>query len=85
MKLIAATAASTALLLPAVASARPADLRGPAPAAPKPAPVIVAGPSSDSGFDWRDAGVGAGAAGGLVIIAAGGFAAAYRFRARLAR
>jgi len=40
---------------------------------------------SDSGFDWGAAGVGAGAAGGLVLIAAGGFAGAYRFRTRLAR
>jgi hypothetical protein len=51
---------------------------------PPPAPRTTA-PTvqhSDSGFDWGSAGVGAGAAGGLVLIAAGGFAGAYRFRTR---
>jgi hypothetical protein len=46
---------------------------------------VVTVESSDSGFDWGAAGVGAGAAGGLVLIAAGGFGAAYRVRTRLAR
>jgi len=47
------------------------------------APVVsVQSSSSESGFDWGAAGVGAGAAGGLVLIAAGGFGVAYRARTR---
>jgi hypothetical protein len=81
MKLLAAGVASAALLFPASASARPADL---VPAAAHPAPVVTVAPS-DSGFDWIAAGVGAGATGGLVLIAAGGFVTAHRARTRLAR
>jgi hypothetical protein len=81
MKRLAVAATSAALLVPSVASAAPADFRGPSP---KPAPVIVAGPSH-SGFDWGDAGVGAGATAALVLIGVGGYAAAYRGRIRLAR
>jgi hypothetical protein len=80
MKLLVIGAASAALLVPATASARPADV---VPATALPAPVVSV-ESSDSGFDWSAAGVGAGAAGGLVLIAAGGFGAAYRVRARVA-
>jgi hypothetical protein len=81
MKLLAAGALSAALLVPAGASARIADA-GPAPA--RVASVVTVQPSSspDSGFDWGAAGVGAGAAGGLVLIAAGGFGVAYRARTR---
>jgi hypothetical protein len=81
MKLLATGIASVALLVPAGASARPADL---VPATARPAPVVAAAPS-DSGFDWAAAGVGAGATGGLALIAAGGFVAAHRVRIRLAR
>jgi len=81
MKVIAAGVASAALLVPTTASARPADV---VPPTARPAPVATV-EHSDSGFDWGAAGVGAGAAGGLVLIAAGGFAGAYRFRTRLAR
>ena len=80
MKLLVAGVASAALLVPAAASARPADV---VPATALPEPVVTV-ESSDSGFDWGAAGVGAGAAGGLVLIAAGGFGAAYRVRTRLA-
>jgi hypothetical protein len=80
MKLLAAGVLSAALLVPAGASARIADA-GPAPV--RVAPVVTVQPSSsDSGFDWAAAGVGAGAAGGLVLIAAGGFGVAYRARTR---
>jgi hypothetical protein len=80
MKLLAAGVASAALLVPAGASARVADA---GPTIPQHAPVVSVQPSSsNSGFDWGAAGVGAGAAGGLVLIAAGGFGAAYRARAR---
>jgi hypothetical protein len=81
MKLLAAGITSAALLVPAGASARPADV---VPAAARPVPVVSV-ESSDPGFDWGAAGIGAGAAGGLVLIAAGGFGAAYRVRTRLAR
>jgi hypothetical protein len=81
MKLLAAGVASAALLVPAGASARPADV---VPATARPVPAVSV-ESSDPGFDWGAAGVGAGAAGGLVLIAAGGFGAAYRVRTRLAR
>jgi hypothetical protein len=80
MKLLAAGVASAALLVPAGASARVADA---VPAASRPAPVVTVQSSpSSSGFDWGAAGVGAGAAGGLVLIAAGGFGVAYRARTR---
>jgi hypothetical protein len=83
MKRLIATAASAALLLPAAASARPADFHAPATTS-TPAQVAAGAPSGD-GFDWGDAGVGAGATGGLVLIAVGAFAASYRVRARVAR
>jgi hypothetical protein len=84
MKRLAAVAAtSIALLVPAIASAVPADFRTPTPT-PKPAPSVAATPSDD-GFDWGAAGVGAGAVGGLLFIAAGSFAGAYRVRTRVAR
>ena len=83
MKLLAAGVTSAALLVPTVASARPADVVPPT-AHPAPA-AVTAQSSSDSGFDWGSAGVGAGAAAGIVLIAAGGFGAAYRVRTRLAR
>ena len=41
--------------------------------------------SADQGFDWGSAGVGAGAAAGLMLIGAGAFGASYRSRIRLAR
>jgi hypothetical protein len=76
MKLLAVTAASAALLAPAGALARPADFHAPTTTS---APAAIATPSGD-GFDWGAAGVGAGAAGGFLLIAAGGFVAAYRVR-----
>jgi hypothetical protein len=79
-RLAAVGSASIALLVPSIASAVPADFRSPAV---KPAPIVAAAPSD--GFDWGAAGVGAGAVGGLVLVAAGSFAGAYRVRTRLAR
>jgi hypothetical protein len=84
MKILAATAASAALLVPASAQARPADVPALPVSNPTPAPVVVTA-APDGGFDWGAAGVGAGVTGGLVLIAAGGFAASYRVRARIAR
>ena len=82
MKRLAAVAAtSIALLVPAIASAVPADFRTPTT---KPERVVAA-TLSDDGFDWGAAGVGAGAVGGLFLVAAGSFAGAYRVRTRVAR
>jgi hypothetical protein len=36
--------------------------------------------SPDTGFDWGSAGIGAGAAAGLLLVAAGGVGATYRVR-----
>jgi hypothetical protein len=77
---VAATLAALALAAPA-ATARPIDPPLGAstdrePAAPSPVIVRVA----DEGFDWDSAGIGAGATGGLVLIAVGGLAAARRAR-----
>ena len=41
--------------------------------------------STDTGFDWSSAGIGAGAAAGLILVAAGGFGATQRTRFRVAR
>lgn len=80
-RIAAATLALLALAAPA-ATARPI-MDGPinAPAEPAPAPPVRA---TDESFDWGSAGIGAAAAGGLVLVAAGGFTAAHRARTRLA-
>jgi hypothetical protein len=80
-RLAAVTATSAALLVPAVASAIPADYRA---VSLKPEPIVVA-TASDDGFDWGAAGVGAGAVAGLALVAAGSFAGAHRVRTRVAR
>ena len=80
-RLAAVAAASLALLVPTVASAIPADFRAPTATSE---PIVVASPTDD-GFDWGAAGVGAGAVGGLALIAIGTFAGAYRVRTRVAR
>jgi hypothetical protein len=51
------------------------------PLEPAPAPPVRA---TDESFDWGSAGIGAAAGGGLVLVAAGGIAAAHRARTRLA-
>jgi hypothetical protein len=48
-----------------VASARPAPADTPAPSV-EPAPPVVQ--SVDEGFDWASAAVGAGAAGGIILL-----------------
>lgn len=77
----AATLLAFALAAPA-ATARPI-MDGPinVPAEPAPAPPVRV---ADESFDWGSAGIGAAATGGLVLVAAGGFAAAHRARTRLA-
>jgi hypothetical protein len=41
-------------------------------------------PAADESFDWGSAGIGAAATAGLVLVAAGGYAAAHRARSPLA-
>jgi hypothetical protein len=53
-----------ALAAPA-ASARPAPIDTPVPSV-EPAPPVVQ--SVDDGFDWASAAIGAGAAGGLILL-----------------
>jgi hypothetical protein len=45
-------------------------------------PVVVAASVEAGGFDWTDAGIGAGGAVGLILIAAGGALVALRRPAR---
>jgi hypothetical protein len=73
----AAGLAAGALAAPA-ASARPAApaSREPVVIEPAPAPVVQ---SIDEGFDWASAAIGAGAAGGLVLLVVVG-ASGYRQR-----
>jgi hypothetical protein len=49
------------------------------------APAAPRVQSTDDGFDWGSAGIGAAAAGALMLLAAGGFGAAHRTRIRVAR
>src|SRR4051812_32816389 len=49
----------------------------PAPATHISAPRVQ---PTDTGFDWASAGIGAAAAGGLVLVALGGFGATHRAR-----
>jgi hypothetical protein len=91
-RIAAAALAALALAAPA-ASARPIiDPPTTSPteldlsaydATPNPPPVTMR--ATDDGFDWGSAGVGAAAAGGLVLIAVAGFTGAHRARIRVAR
>jgi hypothetical protein len=77
---IAATTLALLVLAAPAATARPI-IDGPsnAPAEPAPAPPVR---PTDESFDWGSAGLGAGVTSGLVLVAAGGLAAAHRARAR---
>ena len=57
-----------------VASARPAPID--TPTGPAEAPVVL---SVDNGFDWASAAIGAGIAGGIVLLLVGG-GVTYRHR-----
>ena len=79
-RLVAIGLAAAALVLPAVASARPAA-RDATPAVPvviepDTAPVVEA---VDTGFDWASAAIGAGVAGGLIMLVSFG-GVTYRHR-----
>ena len=52
-----------------VASARPAPADTPVPSV-EPAPPVVQ--SVDEGFDWASAAIGAGAAGGIILLISSG-------------
>ena len=58
-----------------VASARPAT--DPVKVRPNPAQLVQA-PVADNGFDWGDAGIGAGGVIALTLLSLGGFAGARR-------
>jgi hypothetical protein len=85
---IAATSLAIAALAAPAAGARPAIDPPAAPPAAAPAaqrgPVVMAS-TSDGGFDWGSAGIGAAAGAGLVLVGAGSFALSYRGRVRVAR
>ena len=92
VRIVATTLVALALVAP-VASARP-GIAPPAKsptgiglsaydATPDPSPVVLR--TADNGLDWGSVGVGAAAAGALVLIAVGGFTAAHRTRTRPAR
>jgi hypothetical protein len=86
LRTAAATLAAFALAAPA-AVAMPIDgppTRPPTTEPDRSAPPPVTTRASDESFDWGAAGIGAAATGGLVLVAAGGFAAAHRARTRLA-
>lgn len=92
IRIVATGLVALALVAP-VASARPViDPPAKSPtgtglsvydATPDPSPVVLR--TTDNGLDWGSVGVGAAAAGALVLIAVGGFTAAHRARTRLAR
>jgi hypothetical protein len=68
-----ALAAPPALAMPIIDPPNQSDVSAP------PRVIVQAG---DDGFDSGSAGIGAAATGGLVLVAAGGLAAAHRARAR---
>jgi hypothetical protein len=77
-----ATQAQKARMAKAQALAWPHGFVVPTTRVRSPAPRVQ---STDDGFDWGSAGVGAAAVGGLILLGVGGFGAAYRARVRLAR
>jgi hypothetical protein len=62
----------------------PADYPGMPGSPPIPPPVASHAPEA-SGFDWTSAGIGAGAAGVLIVVSLGGAAAASRLSFRKVR
>jgi hypothetical protein len=81
---IAATSLVVAALSAPAAQARPAFDAPVVHHEPQRSAVVVTS-TSDSGFDWGSAGIGAAAGAGLVLVGAGSFALTYRGRVRLAR
>ena len=80
----AAVALAVAALAAPAAQARPALDAPVGQHAPQRSAVVVTS-TSDGGFDWGSAGIGAAAGAGLVLVGAGSFALSYRGRVRLAR
>ena len=62
----------------------PADFPG-MPGSPQTSPPVASHAPEASGFDWTSAGIGAGAAGVLIVVSLGGAAAASRLRFRTVR
>ncbi len=62
----------------------PADYPG-MPGSPQAPPPIASHATEASGFDWTSAGIGAGAAGVLIVVSLGGATAASRLRFRKVR
>jgi hypothetical protein len=80
-RIAAATLALLALAAPAATAQPIMDGRMNVRGEPAPAPHVR---TADESFDWGSAGIGAAATAGLVLVAAGGFAAAHRARTTLA-
>ena len=81
---IAATSLAIAALAAPAAQARPA-LDPPAGHHQPERSAVVVTSTSDGGFDWGSAGIGAAAGVGLVLVGAGSFAVTHRGRVRMAR
>ena len=62
----------------------PADFPG-MPGSPQTPPRVASHASEASGFDWASAGIGAGAAGLVIVVSLGGATAASRLRFRTVR
>jgi len=62
----------------------PADFPG-MPGSPQTPPPVASQAPEASGFDWTSAGIGAGAAGVLIVVSLGGAAAVSRLRFRTVR
>jgi hypothetical protein len=80
-RIAAATLALLALLAPSATAQPIMDGRINVRAERAPAPQVR---TADESFDWGSAGIGAAATAGLVLVAAGGFAAARRARTPVA-
>ncbi len=63
----------------------PADYFRDTPATPRIAPPLTSHAAEDSGFDWTSAGIGAGAAGVLIVVSLIGATAASRLHVRTMR
>jgi hypothetical protein len=69
---------------PATSGDTPADFPG-MPGSPQIPPPVTPQAQEASGFDWTSAGIGAGAAGVLIVVSLGGATAAPRLRFRKVR
>jgi hypothetical protein len=70
--------------VPARSGDTPGDFPG-MPGSPQTPPPVASPAPEASGFDWISAGIGAGAAGVLIVVSLGGATAASRLRSRTVR